>query len=131
MSAQFCAKQLNEQMKLVQFQKDFMFSFSVVNLVFSPVAALGNLLVIRALWKASSIPANARKLFLSLAFSDLAVGMFSQPMTAVNIAVMLKMASTGDYNFASMCPSNLTVVFFFKLFSHFNIVSKYNRHCSR
>ena len=45
--------------------------------VFSPVAGLGNRLVIRALWKASSISANVRKLFLSLAFSDLAVGMFS------------------------------------------------------
>ena len=72
-------------------------------------------LVIRALWKASSIPANVRKLFLNLAFSDLAVGIVSQPMTAVNIAVMLRMASTGDYNLDLMCPLNLNVCHFFLL----------------
>ena len=91
-----------------------MLILSVLHLVFSLVATLGNLLVIRALWKASSIPANVRKLFLSLVFSDLAVGMLSQPMAGVIFAVMLKMASTGDYNYDSMCPTTLTLCNFFK-----------------
>ena len=42
MSAQFCAKQLDEQEKLVRFQKDFMLTLCVINFVFSVVAALGN-----------------------------------------------------------------------------------------
>ena len=113
MSAQFCAKELDVLVKLVYFQKDFMLSFCVLNFVISLVAVLGNLLVIRALWKASSIPANVRKLFLNLAFSDLAVGMLLQPMSSVIIAVMLKTASTGDYNFHSMCPIIVNVFYFF------------------
>ena len=74
------------------------------------MAALGNLLVIRALWKASSIPANVKKFFLSLAFSDLAVGMLTQPMFGIIIAVLLKKGSTGNYNFVSFCPTTLTVL---------------------
>ena len=113
MSAQFCDKELNDLVKLVHLQKDFMITLCVLHFVFSPVAALGNLLVIRALWKALWIPANVRKLFLSLAFSDLAVGMFLQPVIAANFKVMLKIASTGNNNFDSMCPTKLTVEFFF------------------
>ena len=52
--------------------------YCIFNLVFSVVAVLGNLLVIHALWKSSSIPATVKKLFLSLALSDLAVGMLPQ-----------------------------------------------------
>ena len=85
-----------------------MLVFCVLNFVFSLVAAFVNVLVIRALWKASSIPDNLKKLFLSLAFTDLAVGMFSQPMLGVIIAVMLNMASNGDYNFVSFCPMILS-----------------------
>ena len=80
------------------------------------MAVLGNLLVVRALWKALSIPDTVKKLFLSLAFSDLVVGIFSQPMFGVIIAVMLKIASTGDYNFASFCPNIVTVCYFFVTF---------------
>lgn len=81
-----------------------MLVFCILNMVFSLVAIAANLLVIRALWKTSSIPATIKKLFLSLAFSDLAVGMVVQLMFVVIIAVMLRMASTGNKNFASFCP---------------------------
>ena len=64
-------------------QKTALFSLCVLHFVFSPVATLGNALAIRALWKASSLPANLRKLLLSLAFSDLAVGLFAHPTYAV------------------------------------------------
>ena len=72
------------------------------------MAAFGNILAIRALWKASSIPANMKKLFLSLAFSDLAVGLFAQFM----VAVVLKMATNGGHDFDSLCPKILTVCHF-------------------
>ena len=112
-SAQFCTEKFDDLMKLVNLEKDFMMTLCGLNFMFSPVAAVGNLLVIRALWKASSIPTNVRKLFLSLALSDLAVGMFSQPVAGVIFAVMLKKASTGDHNFDSMCPKTLTGHYFF------------------
>ena len=72
------------------------------------MATFGNILVIRALWKASSIPANIKKLFLSLAVSDLAVGLFAQLMHAV----VLRMAVNGGHNFDLLCPTILTVCYF-------------------
>ena len=72
-------------------------------------SAFGNILVIHALWKASSIPANIKKYFLSLAFSDLAVGLFVQLM----YAVVLRMAVNGGHDFNILCPTILTVCYFF------------------
>ena len=116
MAAQLCNIRLEDLKSIIDFEAGFVLTLCVLNIVFCPVAVVGNLLVIRTLSKASSIPANVRKLFLSLAFSDLAVGMFSQPVTGVIMAVMLKMASTGDHNFDSMCPTILTFYFFNYLF---------------
>ena len=73
------------------------------------MATVGNILVIRALWKASLIPANIKKFFLSLAVSDLAVGLFAQVM----YAVVLRMAANGGRNFDLLCPTILTVCCFF------------------
>ena len=66
-----------------------MLVLSVLNLTFSIVATLGNLLVIRALRKSSSISTTLKSLFLSLAISDLAVALIPQLMLGVNLAVML------------------------------------------
>lgn len=65
----------------------------------------------RALWKASSIPPNLKRLLLPC----LAVGMFVKPMFGIIIAVMLKTASSGNYNFELLCPTILTVCYFFIL----------------
>ena len=112
MELQFCQTRLKELTQLVDLHGNVMLSFCVLNLVFSFVAVLGNVLVIRALWKASLIPPAIRTLFLSLAISDLAVGMLPQPMFGVTIAVMLRRLSNGEYNFASFCPTVLTVCYF-------------------
>jgi len=109
MATQFCTNTLEEFAQLVSFKETLMLTLCVLNLFFSPVATLGNLLVIRALWKASSIPPTIRKLSLSLAFSDLAVGLFAQSMYGVIIAVMLRMATNGNYNFDFLCPTVLTI----------------------
>ena len=85
-----------------------MFALCVLHFMFSPVAALGNILVIRALWKASSMPANIKKFFLSLVVSDLAVGLFAQLM----LAVVLRMATNEGHNFDLLCPTILTVCYF-------------------
>ena len=112
MAQQACTRLLNYSVKLVSYGRSFSLCFCVLNFAFSLVATLGNLLVIRALMKNSTIPATVKKLFLSLAFSDLAVGLCSQLMTAIISAVMLKMASTGD-DLAFFCPTVLIVNSYF------------------
>ena len=113
MELQFCQARLRELTQLVHLHGNVMLSFCVSNLVFSFVAVLGNFLVIHALWKASLIPPTIKTLFLSLAISDLAVGILSQPMFGVIIAVMLRRLSNGQHNFALFCPTVLTVCYYF------------------
>ena len=52
-------------------------------------------------------------MFLSLAFSDLAAGLFGQLTIGVIFAVVLRMAANGDYNFDFLCPTIVTVTYFF------------------
>ena len=112
MAEQKCTRFLDFWITLVSHRRSFFLGFCVLNFVFSLVATLGNLLVIRALMKASTTPATVKKLFLSLAFSDLAVGLLPQLMTAIISAVMLKMASNGD-DLAFFCPTVLIVLTYF------------------
>ena len=112
MTAQYCIQRLKGVSQLVQVYWNLVCAFCVLNLVFAVVATCGNLLVIRALRKASSIPTNLRKLLLNLAFSDLAVGLFPQPMFAVIVAVMIRMAANSNYNFDFLCPVILNVGYF-------------------
>ena len=112
MAEQTCTLFLDGWIKLVSNRRSFSLGFCVLNFVFSLVATLGNLLVIRALMNNSTIPATVKKLFLSLAFSDLAVGLCSQLMTAIISAVMLKMASSED-DLAFFCPTVLSVLLYF------------------
>ena len=112
MDEQKCTRFLDFWITLVSHRRSFFLGFCVLNFVFSLVATLGNLLVIRDLMKASTIPATVKKMFLSLAFSDLAVGLCSQLMTAIISAVMLKMASSGD-DLAFFCPTVLVVCLYF------------------
>ena len=108
MAVEFCDYNLKELGQLSKFHGTAVYSLCVLNFIFSPVAASGNILAIRALWKASSIPANIKKFFLSLAVSDLAVGLFAQLM----YAVLLRMAANGDNDFDLLCPTVLTVCYF-------------------
>jgi len=112
MTTQFCNQRLNGVAQLVQLYDSFMLAFSGLHLAFSLVAILGNRLVIYALRKASSIPDNSKKLFLSLSFSDLAVGLSPQLMLGIIIAMMLKMATSKNYNFDFFRPSILNIGYF-------------------
>ena len=112
MAEQKCTLFLDFCITLVSHRRSFFLGFCVLNFIFSLVATLENLLVIRALMKASTIPATVKKLFLSMAFSDLAVGLCSQLMTAIISAVMLKMASSED-DLAFFCPTVLVVYSYF------------------
>ena len=108
MSQQYCTLALDYWLKLVRNRRTSILAFCVLHFAFSLVATLENILVIRALMKASTIPATVKKLFLSLAFSDLAVGLLSQLMYAIISALTLKMASSGE-NLAFFCPTVLSV----------------------
>ena len=112
MAEQYCSQMLDTFRKLVHHSRSSILSFCVSHFTFSLVPTLGNLLVIRALIKASTIPANVRKMFISLAFSDLAVGLLPQLMTAIIFAVVWKMASRGD-NLVFLCPTVLSVLSYF------------------
>ena len=129
MAVQFCTDKIEVLTQLVHLHGILVSTICVLNLIFSFVATFGNLLVIHALWKVSSIPTNLKKLFLSLAFCDLAVGLFAQLMFGVIIAVMLKMAANGNYNFDFLCPTIVTVCYF--VFSRMRLVPECNRHCCR
>ena len=112
MAEEYCSQMLDTFLKLVHHSRSSILAFCVSHFTFSLVATLGNLLVIRALIKASTIPANVRKMFISLAFSDLAVGLLPQLMDAIIYAVVWKMASGGD-NLAFLCPTVLSVLSYF------------------
>ena len=111
MAEEFCSYHLKGLGQLDQFHRTTLLSLCVLHFIFSPVATVGNILVIRALLKASSIPPNIKNFFLSLSVSDLAVGLFAQLM----YAVVLRMAADGGHNFDLLCPTILTVCYFFLL----------------
>ena len=62
MAEQFCTRILDFSLKLVLHRRGFVLAFCVLNFVFSLVATLVNLLVIRALTKASTLPTNVKML---------------------------------------------------------------------
>ena len=59
---------------------------SVLNAVLSYTAIMFNIITIHALRKTSSLPKPLKTLFLSLAVSDLGVGLLSQPL---NVAILV------------------------------------------
>ena len=119
MVSSFCSQKLERFQELVLFQGTFVLNFTILNLTFSIVALVGNLLVISALWRTSSIPSTLRKLFINLAFSDLAVGLIPQLTFGVINATMLKMVASENHNFDVFCP----IIFTFYHFSAFLLAS--------
>ena len=117
MTEQYCNRTLEGFLQLARYRETFFFSLCVWDFAFYLVTSLGNILVIRALFKASSITANVKKLFLSLAFSDLGVGLVSQLMAGIIYAVILNTASKEDYNLTPLCSTviNLNCSLFFFL----------------
>ena len=74
------------------------------------MAANGNLVAVFALLKTSSITANLKKLFLSLACSGLAVGLWQLVIGVITTAML----TNGNYDF--LCLAILTVATFFSSF---------------
>ena len=106
MTDQYCKHWQVVLRRLSESQNTALLSLSVLHFVFCPVATLGNSLAIRALWKASSLPPNLRKLLLSLAFCDLAVGLFAQ----TTVAAVFVISATLNLNV--LCPLILSISLF-------------------
>ena len=99
MAEKNCNRFLDYSVKLVSHRRSFSHCFCVLNFAFSLVATLGNLLVID----------TVKKLFLSLAFSHLAVGLCSQLITVYNSIWCFK-----PYNFVptiriSVCSLTINI----------------------
>lgn len=127
MAIQICDKRLKELAKLAELENRFLLCLCILNFVFCIVAILGNLLVIRALWKAKMMSASLKAMFLSLAFSDLAVGLFVQPVHGAIISVVLAKAADGIYNVDFLCPVFVTLylssAYFFAMASFLSIIT--------
>ena len=112
MVAQLCDYKLQEEVNLILFHQAFMTSICLMNIVSSLVTIVGNLLVIPALWKSSSLTLSMRVLFLNLAVSDLAVGLLAQPMFVIITCLMLNTAQNSGHNFDFLCPITMTLFWF-------------------
>lgn len=92
---------------------------SVASVMFSLTAIFGNAIVIYAFWIASSMNRTSRILLLSLAASDLGIGLLVQPINAAMVVQMLATVRSGgsaDYQTMTfLCPL-LTTFLFFSIF---------------
>lgn len=102
-----CDQRLKELNQVIELYPGFVLAFSGLHVAFSVLATTGNILVIQALWKTLSFPSNLKILFLSLAFTDLAVGLIPQPMLGIIFLVMATMKEDGNF-----CPVVLNIGYF-------------------
>ena len=115
MAAHFCNQELDKLAQIANNHGSFMLTYCVLNLIFPLVTSVENILVIHALWNASSIPANIKKFFLNLAFSDLAVGLIAQLMSGVMVTALI-IAAYKNYSNSFLCPTILTFCYFVNFF---------------
>lgn len=115
MAAHFCNQELEKLAQIANNHGSFMLTYCVLNLIFPLVTSVENILVIHALWNASSIPANIKKFFLNLAFSDLAVGLIAQLMSGVMVTALI-IAAYKNYSNSFLCPTILTFCYFVNFF---------------
>ena len=113
MAIQFCSQRLEAIEKLFHSHGTFALALCVLHITFAIVAAFGNLLIILTLRKISSIPTVAKKLFLNMAFSDHAVGIFAQLMFGIIFATMSNMEAN---EFDILCSTRLITICYFAMF---------------
>ena len=127
MVALFCNQKLEEYHVLLHRHRPVLLAFCVLNLGFAVLATVENVLVIHALRSSSTLPGNLKKMFLSLAFSDFAVGFLGQSMLGIITAIMLKMTANGNYDLDFLCPTLITVcysvIYFLTCVSFFTIIA--------
>ena len=85
--------------------------------LFSLTAIFGNVIVIYALWISSSVNRTSKTLLLSLAASDLSVGLLVHPLNAAMMIQVLRLAASNDdanddHNASQLLPLVKTNLFF-------------------
>ena len=127
MGALFCNQKLEEYHVLLHRHRPVLLAFCVLNLGFAVLTTVENVLVIHALRSSSTLPGNLKKMFLSLAFSDFAVGLLGQSMLGIITAIMLKTTANGNYDLDFLCPTLITVcysvIYFLTCVSFFSIIA--------
>lgn len=127
MAALFCNQKLEEYHVLLHRHRPVLLAFCVLNLGFAVLTTVENVIVIHALRSSSTLPGNLKKMFLSLAFSDFAVGLLGQSMLGIITAILLKMTANGNYDFDFLCPAWITVcysvIYFLTCVSFFTIIA--------
>ena len=91
--------------------------YSAVSALFALTAILGNVILIYALWDASSINRTSKILLLSLAASDLSVGLLVHPLNAAMMIQMLRLSASNDEQDATLLLPLVKTDLFFSLFS--------------
>ena len=66
-----------------------LYSLAAVNILLSITAALGNIIILFALHKESSLHPPSKLLYLSLTMTDLLVGLFSHPLFVVHLLLIV------------------------------------------
>jgi len=74
----------------------FLLCISIINVVLSPAAVVGNALVLTAILKNSSLRTPSYILLAGLAFTDFGTGLISQPLYVINTIAFSKVAK--DFN---------------------------------
>ena len=88
----------------------FYIAIVAVNIVFSITASLGNVLILIALRKVTSIHPPTKLLFHCLAITDLGVGLISQPLMATLI-LLFDNIDTKIWNILSSSLGSLSIIF--------------------
>ena len=81
--------ELFDEIKSSGFVSNSFIALSFLNTLLVFTTTLGNVLIVLALWKKSSIHLPSRLLLRSLAFTDLCVGLISQPLAALHAISIL------------------------------------------
>ena len=89
----------------------------VLNAILTYTTIMLNILTIHAIRKTSSLPKPLKTLFLSLAASDLGVGLLAQPLyISVMIKQLQKNTENNSFFFTSIAFETLTVIFGYSSF---------------
>ena len=87
--------------------------FATLNILFSITAILGNVLILIALHKVTSIYPPTKLLFRCLAVTDLSIGLISQPLYAVDLVhVGITNSDENIFDYARLLYTFSTIVFY-------------------
>ncbi len=84
-----CNSEDNKTRELEFYHYEIFFSYAIVIAVLSPIAVVGNGLILAAVWKKTFVRTPFHFLLSGLALTDLCTGLFAQPFYAVTTLMFL------------------------------------------